>query len=84
VGGRDWPFVADYCPAEAKKIAAEQCAGRGYTAAMASEYKAVCARHAGAASAEPAKPAAAAPSASDTVKSGVKEGANQLRKLFGR
>lgn len=81
VGGRDWPFVADTCPAEAKKIAAEHCAGRDYTAAMASEYKAVCARYARAAS-ESAKPAA--PSAADAVKSGVKEGASQLRKLFGR
>jgi hypothetical protein len=81
VGVRDWPFVADTCPAESKKIAAEHCSGRDYTAAMASEYKAVCARYASAAS-ESAKPAA--PSAADTVKSGVKEGASRLRKLFGR
>jgi hypothetical protein len=79
VGGRDWPFVADYCPAEAKKIAAEQCAGRGYTAAMASEYKDVCARYASR-GAETAKPAPAAPTAADAVK----EGASALRKLFGR
>lgn len=78
VGGRDWPFVADYCPAEAKKIAAEHCAGRDYTAAMASEYKEVCGRYASR-SAEAQKPAAA-PTASDAVK----EGASQLRKLFGR
>jgi hypothetical protein len=92
VGGRDWAFVADHCPAEAKKIAAEHCAGRGYTAVMASEYKAVCQRYASrqsdeepaAAAAQQAKeeqPAApAAPSAADAVK----EGANQLRRLFGR
>ena len=78
VGGRDWPFVADYCPAEAKKIAAEHCAGRDYTAAMASEYKEICGRYARR-SAEAPKPAAA-PTASDAVK----EGASQLRKLFGR
>ncbi len=90
VGGRDWPFVADHCPAEAKKIAAEQCAGRGYTAAMASEYKAVCQKFArrapedeqpSAAAAAQQQPAApAAPTATDAIK----EGANQLRKLFGR
>ena len=78
VGGRDWPFVADFCPAEAKKVAAEQCAGRGYTAAMASEYKEVCQRYASR-EAEAPKPAAA-PTAGDAVK----EGASQLRKLFGR
>ena len=45
-GSRDWPFVADYCPAEARALAAEHCAGRKYTVAMASEYKAVCQRYA--------------------------------------
>jgi len=89
LGGRDWPFVADYCPAEARKIAAEHCAGRDYTVAMSSEYKAICGRYASPGSGErpaaaaPAKPASA-PTAADAVKSGVKEGANQLRKLFGR
>lgn len=88
VSGRDWAFVGDYCPAEAKKVAAEHCAGRDYTAAMSSEYKAVCGKYASrgaeqptAAAAPQQKPAApAAPSAADAVK----EGANQLRKLFGR
>jgi len=103
--GRDWPFVADFCPAQAQAIAAEHCAGRKYTVAMASEYKAVCQRYAsgdvgsdaGGASSAAAKSqsqaqsqaqsqqkdasgAPAAPSATDVVK----EGANQLRKLFGR
>ena len=92
MSGRDWAFVGDHCPAEAKKIAAEHCAGRSYTAVMASEYKEVCSRYASrqsdeepaAAAAQQAKeeqPAApAAPSAADAVK----EGANQLRRLFGR
>jgi hypothetical protein len=99
VGSRDWEFVGEFCPAEAKAIAAQHCAGRDYTAAMESEYKAVCRRYARAGGAgataqreAPAQqqqqqtqqqqpPAApAAPSAVDTVK----EGANQLRKLFGR
>ena len=99
MGGRDWPFVADYCPADAQAVAAEHCAGRKYTAVMASEYKAVCQQFAsaGAGSSPGAAPsqqpgaqtqqqqkdasdASAAPSATDLVK----DGANQLRRLFGR
>jgi hypothetical protein len=88
MGGRDWAFVGEHCPAEAKKIAAEHCAGRSYTAVMASEYKDVCGRYASRGAEQPAaaaapqqKPGAAAtPSAADAVK----EGASQLRKLFGR
>jgi hypothetical protein len=99
MGGRDWTFVADFCPAEAQALAAEHCAGRKYTAAMASEYKAVCQQYASAggessrAAAQSRQPAAqgqpqqqdaggapAAPSATDLVK----DGANQLRRLFGR
>lgn len=83
VGGRDWSFVADYCPAESKKVAAEHCAGRDYTAAMSSEYKEVCRRYASRGAAEapsPAKPAAA-PSATDAVKEGAR---GVLKGLFGR
>lgn len=85
VGGRDWGFVADHCPAQAKKIAAEQCAGRGYTAAMASEYKEVCARYASRGTEErPAAAAAPAAPAAPTAADVVKDGASALRKLFGR
>lgn len=81
VGGRDWNFVGEYCPAESKQVAAEHCAGRDYTAAMASEYKAICGRYARRdAAPSSAAQAPAAPSAADAVK----EGASQLRKLFGR
>jgi len=83
VSGRDWPFIADYCPAETQKLAAEHCAGREYTVAMSSEYKAICAKHAGG-FAQPqraaAKPAAAP---ADPVQEGVKQGARALKKLFG-
>lgn len=85
VSGRDWPFVADYCPAETQKLAAEHCAGREYTVAMSSEYKAICGKYAGG-FAQPqraaAKPAAA-PTATDAVKDGAKEGVRALKKLFG-
>ena len=50
----------------------------GYTAAMASEYKEVCQRYARRET-EAQKPAAA-----PTASGAVKEGASQLRKLFGR
>jgi hypothetical protein len=84
-GGRDWAFVADFCPEDTQKLAAEHCAGREYTVAMSSEYKPICAKYAGS-FAQPqraaAKPAAA-PAASDAVSEGVKEGVRGLRKLFG-
>lgn len=45
VGGRDWPFVADFCPAESEKIAGQQCAGREYTVVMKTEYAPLCSKH---------------------------------------
>lgn len=86
VGGRDWGFVADHCPAETKKLAAEHCAGRDYTAAMSSEYKPICAKQAASGFAQPQRAAArpaAAPTATDAVKDGAKEGVRALKKLFG-
>lgn len=96
VGSRDWPFVADFCPAETQALGTEHCAGRSYTAAMSSEYKLVCQRYAsaGRGASQPAAQqqqqpqqqqqdagaAPAAPSAADLVK----DGANKLRSLFGR
>jgi len=86
VSARDWEFVAEYCAAETQKLGAEHCAGREYTVAMSSEYKAICAKYAGG-FAQPqraaAKPAAA-PSAGDAVKDGVSQGARALKNLFGR
>jgi hypothetical protein len=83
-GGRDWSFVADYCPEDTQKLAAEHCAGREYTVAMSSEYKAICAKYAGS-FAQPQRAAAkpAAPAPADAVTEGVKEGVRGLRKLFG-
>jgi hypothetical protein len=98
MGGRDWQFIADFCPAETKALATEHCAGRDYTTAMSSEYKVVCQQYASAGGgfagrAPRSQPAAqsppqqgsgdgsaGAPSPADVVK----EGANQLRRLFGR
>lgn len=86
LGGRDWDFVGEFCPAETQKLGAEHCAGREYTVAMSSEYKALCAKYAGGfakpqrAAAKPAE----APSAGDAVKEGVSQGARALKNLFGR
>lgn len=63
---RDWSFVADFCPAQAQAIAAQQCAGRKYTAAMASEYKAVCQRYASGETAGDAGDASGAAAASQS------------------
>jgi hypothetical protein len=95
--GRDWPFVADFCPEQAKAIAAEHCAGRKYTVAMSSEYKAVCQRYASGDSGGDANDASSAAAKSQSQQqdaSGapaapsaadvMKEGANKLRSIFGR
>jgi len=39
-------FVARHCPDQARALAAQQCAGRGYTAMRASPYRDFCTRHA--------------------------------------
>lgn len=39
-------FVARHCPEQARALATQQCAGRGYTAMRASPYRDFCSRHA--------------------------------------
>lgn len=91
---KDWAFVAELCEAEAKALAKQHCEGRDYTAAMASAYAPICARHmarpAGrdytAAAVQPAPAGqsttsgtpAAQPSAADTLK----KGADKLKKFL--
>lgn len=95
VDKKDWSFVAEFCPAEAKVLAQKHCAGLDYTSAMASEYKDIC-RSFGAdvakekvAAPKPGAAAASAPaseSAKDakqsTTTDAVKEGATKLKKLL--
>lgn len=71
MGSREWPFVADYCPAEAQSVATQHCAGRKYTAAMASEYKAVCQKYAGAGGGDSSSAAQAQPGAQGQPQSGA-------------
>lgn len=44
---RNADFVIDHCPARAAKLAAAQCAGRGYTAMLDSPYRDFCSSYAG-------------------------------------
>jgi hypothetical protein len=98
--GRDWEFVAGYCPEQAQAIAAEHCAGRKYTEVMSSEYKAVCQQYASAGrgasrASSGSQPAAQSQQQQQQQDAGsapaapsaadmVKDGANKLRSLFGR
>jgi hypothetical protein len=97
--GRDWEFVAGYCPEQAQAIAAEHCAGRRYTEVMNSEYKAVCQQYASAGrgtsrassgsqpaaqSQQPQQQEAGSAPAAPSAADMVKDGANKLRSLFGR
>lgn len=63
-------FLVDHCPARAEQLAAEQCAGRGYTALSTSPYRDFCNAYAGArlqqrnedgGGSKPAKPGEPAP-----------------------
>lgn len=69
MGKKDWEFVSEQCPDDARPLAKQYCEGRDYTAMMSSEYRAICARFARKArggddastSAEPAAAPAPAP-----------------------
>jgi hypothetical protein len=95
VSARDWSFVAESCPDEARKIAMEECAGRDGTAQRASEYSVICQRFADefpAANAPKAdspgqeKPAsqAAPKTAEEQAVESVQKGLNKLKGMFGR
>lgn len=46
--GKGAAFLVNHCPARAELLAAEQCAGRGYTALSSSPYRDFCNAYAGA------------------------------------
>lgn len=86
-------YLGRYCVAEAKPIAQEHCAGRGYTAAPEGKYGDFCSAYLARASldeenAAPRRRSAAAQPAKaqpqDAVKEGVTQGINKLKGLFGR
>jgi hypothetical protein len=86
-------YLGRFCTAEAKPIAQEHCAGRGYTAAPDAKYGDFCSAYLARASLDEetavprrrsaaAQPAKAQPQ--DAVKEGVTQGINKLKGLFGR
>jgi len=95
LGVKDYTFAGDYCPAEARTLAAQHCTGRSYTVQMSSEYAPLCRRFA---SELPSAAPAASPSApppqsevTDAAKEGVKDGLKEglregavegIRRLF--
>jgi hypothetical protein len=83
-------YLGRFCPAEAKTLAQQHCAGRSYTSAPRDKYSDFCSRYLAdasvdseSASAAP-RPAAAKPQPQDAVKQGVTQGINKLKGLFGR
>ena len=85
---KNWRFVAEQCPADAKAIAAQHCAGRSYTAMMQSEYAQICrAQSAGIAREGTLKEDAAAAPAAGTApkkkdKNMLEKGKDMLKSLF--
>jgi hypothetical protein len=90
---KNFAFVAEHCPAEAKVLAQKHCVGLDYTSAMSSEYRDIC-RSFGADVAKEnvamPKPEAASTPTSESAKEAkqptagdtVKEGAKKLKKLL--
>ena len=72
-------FLGAYCPAEAKPIAQQHCAGRDYTSKMGGKYARFCESYL--ANADFEKPR---PSATDQVKQGVSKGMDKLKGFFSR
>jgi hypothetical protein len=78
-------YLGRFCPTEAKPIAQEHCAGRGYTSRMDDKHRDFCSEYLARSSLEEApQPQAGAPKPQDAVTQGVKQGINKLKGLFGR
>ena len=69
---KSWQFLAKECEAEAKTLAAQQCAGRGYTAMSTSPYKEFCGAYGAGGAAADAAVAPETPKPEDAVKRGLK------------
>lgn len=91
VRARDWQFVSDRCPAEAKTVAAKNCVGRDYTEVMAKvtdEFRNLCVSHApqrgiaAARSERRSEPAEKKDGEESAAGSAIKEGTNVLRKFL--
>ena len=82
------PFLARFCPAEAKPIAAAHCAGRSYTSRVKDKYTEFCGAYLTKNETEdedkPAQKKDAKAQITESVTQGVTQGVNKLRGLFGK
>jgi Protein of unknown function (DUF3617) len=81
-------FLAQFCPAEAKPIAAAHCAGRSYTSRVKDKYTEFCGAYLAKRGMDdddkPAQKKDAKAQITDSVTQGVTQGVNKLKGLFGR
>ncbi len=85
-------FLGRFCPAEAKPVAQKHCAGRGFTSRVKDKYSDFCSSYLANADLEESSPAARpAPRTSGARKdpeeantTGVTQGINKLKGLFGK
>jgi hypothetical protein len=80
------PFLARFCPGEAKPIAAAHCAGRSYTSRVKDKYTEFCGAYLTKANPEdePAQKKDAKAQITESVTQGVTQGVNKLKGLFGK
>ncbi len=82
------PFLARFCPAEAKPIAAAHCAGRSYTSRVKDKYTTFCGAYLTKNETEdedkPAQKKDAKAQITESVTHGVTQGVNKIKGLFGK
>ena len=76
-------FLGSYCPAEAKPLAQQHCAGRDYTSKMGGKYGQFCQAYLANADFEKSQQSPTQ-KATDQVKQGVSKGIDKLKGFFGR
>jgi hypothetical protein len=76
-------FLGAYCPAEAKPIAQQHCAGRDYTSKMGGKYARFCESYLANADFDKPQPSTAQKT-TDQVKQGVSKGIDKLKGFFSR
>jgi len=82
------PFLARFCPAEAKPIAAAHCAGRSYTSRVKDKYTEFCGAFVAKRDLDdeekPAQKKDAKAQITESVTQGVTQGVNKIKGLFGK
>jgi hypothetical protein len=94
VRAKQYDFTVQHCEAESKALAAQHCEGMDYTAAMSSEYAAICRQYAATRGVRPATPGSRpagqpqpsaqpqAPAQQPSAADALKEGADTLRRFL--